>query len=252
MLEDRVKKYIDKLNGKIGIYFKDMLDGTEYGINEDERFISASVIKIPVLIEAFNQHEKGMIDLNDRVKVTVEDRVPSCGAVAYMHDGIQVTLRDLCNLMIIISDNTATNILVKKLGIDNINNTLEFYGIKNTRIQRLLFDDIAEQEGKRNYFSPRDIGILLMKMWNRDIISKKSSEEMIEILKQQQLNNKIPYLLPEDTIVAHKTGEDSGITHDVGIICSSKPFIFCFASNDTYVPDADTAIQKIALEFFNR
>jgi beta-lactamase class A len=98
-----------------------------------------------------------------------------------------------------------------------------------------------------NYFSPSEIGDLLENIYRGKLISEDICEEVKEILKLQQINSKIPHLIPGDVEIAHKTGEDDGITHDVGIIFSEKPFILCCASNNTDVVLAEEAIRKISL-----
>lgn len=240
-----IKNIIDKLDGKVGFYFND-LKGTSYGINENERFISASVIKIPVLIEVYKQYYNKKIGMDDILKINLKDKVPSEGAAAYMHDGAEVTVNDLCNFMIMLSDNFATNILANYVGIENINKTMDELGIKQTRMNRLLFDDEAENRGLHNYITPYEIGKLLEMMHKKELINEDASSSMLEKLKLQQVNYKIPYLLPEDTVIAHKTGDDPGITHDCGIVYVKNPYIICFASNETYVPDTDDAIRKIS------
>lgn len=247
MWYESIKEQVCSLPGIIGVYYKNLKSFESYGLNDEKRFLAASVIKIPVLIEAFNQEYKRKISFEETIRVTDDDKVPDCGAIAYMHEGLEVTIRDLCNLMIILSDNTATNILIKYLGMDNINTTMKLLGLEKTRINRLLFDSNEQKKGKENYFSPLEIGLLLEKMWNSELISPMASQEMINILKLQQINHKIPYFIPKDVAIAHKTGEDEGITHDVALVFSNDPFILCFASNKTDVAKAEIAMRNIAV-----
>lgn len=251
MIEE-IERIIDSLDGEIGIYYKNIITGETYGHNENEIFVAASVIKIPIMVELFKEINKGSISLEDKVKVKHEDKLPSSGALTYMHDGIEVTIKDLCTLMIILSDNTATNILIKKLGMENINETIKSIGLKNTKINRLLFDSEEQKKGKENYFAPYEIGVLLEQLYKGELISKEISKEMENILKLQKVNHKLPYLLPKNIQIAHKTGEDSGITHDVGIFYSEKPFILCFASNNTNVIKTENAMKEIALMCYNQ
>lgn len=249
---DDVQNSINDLNGKAGLYYYNLKDGSSYGINENERFIAASVIKIPVMIELFKECYDGKINMSDTLLINEKEKAPEEGAIAYMHDGTEVTLQDLCNLMIILSDNTATNMLVNHIDIDNINAAMEGLGIHTTRINRLLFDDAAEMEGKHNYISPKEIGTLLKIMYDGKLINKEASSKMLDILKLQQVNYKMPYLLPRDIKIAHKTGDDPGITHDMGIVFAKDPFIICFASNETYVPKADDFIRKVTKFFYEK
>lgn len=167
-----------------------------------------------------------------------------------MDEGLEVTIRDLYTLMIIHSDNTATNILINIAGMDNINNTLGDLGCNKSKLNRLLFDSEAQDKGFENYITSYEMGILLEKVFKREILSTEICEEIERVMKLQRLNSKIPYLLPKNLEIGHKTGEDSGITHDVGIIYSEKPFIFCFTSNKTNVIEAEEALRKMSLICF--
>ena len=149
--------------------------------------------------------------------------------------------------MIVLSDNTATNMLIRALGINNINPILNELGLITTKLNRLLFDYEKHKLGIENYFSPLEIGSILESVYKKNLISEDISLEIEEILKLQQINHKIPYLIPDEIQIAHKTGEDDGITNDVGIVYSKKPFILCFAGNDTDVVQAEDALRRISL-----
>lgn len=247
MLKENIEEILKNVPGNIGLYYKNLNTGGTIEINEEESYLAASIIKLPILIETLNQIKDGVIRDDMMITLMEEDKVPSCGALNYMHNGIEVTIKDLYTLMIVLSDNTATNILINKLGIENINKTMNSLGLKNTRVNRLLYDEMEQKKGKENYFSPKEMGLLLQQIYNGELIHEKISEEIQRIMKLQLMDSKIPYLLPEDTVIAHKTGEATGITHDVGIIYSKNPFILCFASNKTIIPIAEDALKKIAL-----
>jgi beta-lactamase class A len=247
MLKENIEEILKNVPGNIGLYYKNLNTGATIEINEEESYLAASIIKLPILIETLNQIKDGVIRDDMMITLREEDKVPSCGALNYLHNGIEVTIKDLYTLMIVLSDNTATNILINKLGIENINKTMNSLGLKNTRVNRLLYDEMEQKKGKENYFSPKEMGLLLEQIYNGELIHEKISEEIQRIMKLQLMDSKIPYLLPEDTVVAHKTGEATGITHDVGIIYSKNPFILCFASNNTIISIAEDALRKIAL-----
>ena len=247
MLRDKLKALMEQVPGRVGFYYKDLTSGETIAYNENDSFLAASVIKIPILIEVLRQIEEGKMKKDDLVEVKREDKVPSCGALTYMHDGLRVTIEDLYTLMIIHSDNTATNMLIRMAGIENINNTLRKLGCTTSTLNRLLFDMEAKREGKENYITPYEIGHLLERVHKKEVISKSISQEIEDVLIMQRLKHKIPYLLPKDVVVGHKTGEDQGITHDVGIIYGRNPFIFCFASNETNVVKAENALREMAL-----
>ena len=155
--------------------------------------------------------------------------------------------------MIILSDNYATNILIDKLGIDNINKTIKEIGLKNTVLNRKMFDSDKAALGLENYISAGDIAYLLEKMYNKELIDEKSSEEMINILKNQRLNSKVPFFLQSikpKVNIAHKTGEDTNITHDVGIVFDKEPFIVCFCGNNVNVPEYERLMQDVTYDLY--
>lgn len=241
-----VKRILKDIPGQTGFYYK-RLDGSEVvAFNEDRIFNAASLIKIPILVEAFNRVRLGEMDFDKKYEVRKSDKVPSCGALSYMHDGLEVTLRDLCVLMIIHSDNTAANMLVRILGMERINQTLIDRGIYMTRINRLLFDEKAAAQGLENIVVLEELVEIFEDMYKGRLISRKASMDMLEILKMQRINHKIPYLLAKGVQVAHKTGEDEGITHDVGIVFAEKPFLIGFLSNNTDVVRMENVIREIS------
>jgi beta-lactamase class A len=143
---------------------------------------------------------------------------------------MEVTPIDLCWLMITISDNMATNMLIDLLGIPNIQANIERLGLEGVQLNRKLFEKRPEFRGLRNYVSAAGIGKLLEMIYKGEVVSKAASDEMIEMMLAQQCTNKIPLLLPGEGRAAHKTGEDDGTTHDTGIIYAKKPFIVCFVN----------------------
>jgi len=247
-----VKRILKDIPGQTGFYYK-RLDGSEIvAFNEDRIFYAASLIKIPILIEAFNRVRLGEMDFDKKYEVKNSDKAPSCGALSYMHDGLEVTFRDLCVLMIIHSDNTAANMLINILGMERINQTLIDREIYMTRLNRLLFDQDASEQGLENTAVLEDMAKLFEEMHNGRLISRKISIEMLNIFKMQRLNSKIPRLLPRGLSIAHKTGEDEGITHDIGIVYARKPFLIGFMSNNTDLVAMDNAISEISRFAYKR
>lgn len=241
----KIFERLNQIGGKVGFYYKNLVTGEEFAYNENLSLVAASVIKIPVLIDVFYQITNGQLDKNEMFTIQKSDKLPSCGALTYMHDGLQVTLKDLYTLMIILSDNTATNLLIKRLGIEHINQTMHSVGLAVTSLNRLLFDSAEQSKGKENYICAKEVGLLLEKMYHGKLISPPASQEMLRILGNQRLNGKIPFWVPSEIHVAHKTGEDSGITHDVGIVYAAQPFVICFCANEVEVPQFERAMQDI-------
>ncbi len=239
---------IASLPGNIGFYYKNLVTGKTVSYQPDAQLKAASVIKLPMMIEAFRQFEAGMLSPDDPATVRREDKVPPSGVLTFLHDGLTVSVLDLVTLMIIVSDNTATNILMDILGIENVNNTLASLGAQTTRLRRKMYDREGAARGLQNHIAAGEIGMLLEKLYLGQAVSPESDAQMIDILKAQQVNGKIPARFCETIDIAHKTGEDSGITHDVGIVYAETPFILCCCSNNADVPAVEGWMRDLAWE----
>lgn len=248
-----MQKWIDKMEqcgGKVSLYYRPLCGGEGFAYNAEEPMIAASIIKIPIMIEAFRRFESGEMDRNAVHILKEEEKKPSCGALNRMHAGLRVTMRDLVDLMIVLSDNTATNIMIDYLGVDAVNQTMRSFGATVSTLRRKLFDPVGSAAGLRNCVCTGEIGMLLEKMYRGELIGFAADAEMLDILKNQKLNGKFPFFLkPRGIKCAHKTGEDDGITHDAGVIFAEKPFVLCMFSNETDVPRFERVMQDAALEF---
>ena len=239
----RIEEILHGIPGQVGCYIYYPATGECFAYQADMPLVAASVIKLPILVEAFRQREAGMIRFEEMRTIRREDKLPSCGALSYLHEGIQVTLRDVYTLMIIISDNTACNLLIDRFGMEGINATMRSLGLEDSRLNRKLFDSAAAARGLSNRVSMRDMG-RLREMSERTQLP--GAQEMMEILLEQQINHKIPALIGERVPVAHKTGEDEGITLDVAIVMGEHPFVLCVGANNTRVPECERAMGEIA------
>lgn len=244
----RMLDMLRRLPGKISVAARQPETGERLEYCPGMPHIAASVIKIPVMIEAFRREEEGTLDFEEEIILRREDKMPSCGALNALHDGIRVTIRDLVTLMIILSDNTATNLLIDRLTPEAINREMAAIGLSGgTCLRRKLFDEERSRQGIENTVTAADMAGILERMMAGSLLSAKASAEMMRILGEQRLNGKMPFYLHSRGIAcAHKTGEDEGITHDVGVIFTEQPWIFCFLSSETDVPAAERAIQEIA------
>ena len=251
-MDDIINK-LKNIEGDVSFYYKNLKTNDTIKYNENKIMKAASTIKLTILVEAFRQIKEGKIKKEELFITCEKDKVPSCGALNYMRENLKVTLEDLYVLMIILSDNYATNILIDKLDIDNINNTIKEIGLKNTILNRKMFDKEKVILGLENYISAEDIGNLLEKMYNNELIDEESSKEMINILKNQRLNSKIPFFLQSinpKIEIAHKTGEDTNISHDVGIVFAKEPFIICFCGNNVNVSEYERLMQDITFDIY--
>ena len=236
--------------GSAGFYYRP-LGGEALQFNEDLPLVAASVIKIPIMVAAFRLRNEGRLDFSEEIEIRPEHKKPSCGALTYMHDGLKVTVLDLVTLMIIVSDNTATNLMIDLLSVDRVNQTMAELGIPGICLRRKLFEPELSRQGIQNTITARGVGILLTKMAQGQLLGGEADKKMMEILGDQRLNGKLPFFLHSmDVELAHKTGEDDGTTHDVGVIFAKQPFVVCMLSNDVDVPAFERIMQDAALELY--
>ena len=254
VLRASILSRLRQMPGKIGFYYKNLVTGEELSYQEQVPMMAASVIKLFIMAEAYRQIHDGRLSKDQLVTIHKADCVPSCGALTYMHEGLQVTVEDLYTLMIILSDNSATNFLIDIVGEDNVNRFIQELGYTTTRLNRKMFDAEKSARGIQNYITAREVGDLLEKMYLGQLVSPEASADMIRVMKDQRLNSKIPFIIhtiPSRAPIAHKTGEDSGITHDVGIIFTEQPFILVFCGNETAVAPYERLMADIALELYH-
>jgi beta-lactamase class A len=247
MTKNEILERLAYLPGDIGFYYKDLVSGESFGHRENDMFQAASVIKLPIYAVVMKLWAEGKLSLSEKIVCRDEDKLPPCGALYFFTGDVEVDINTLCGLMISLSDNAATNLLLGRFGLDFFNEEFKKIGLKDTHLERRLFDPESAAQGKENRIVPAEIGELLERIYRHEFVSEDVSREMEKLLLEQQINHKIPGYLPEGTPVAHKTGEDDGITNDVGVVYGEKPFVICFASNFTDVPAAERALREIAL-----
>lgn len=234
-IDSQIKKECKDQSTYYSIYVK-QLDSGEEAYLHPMRQKAASLIKIFIMAEAFNQKNQGKLDFNEVVTINKQDQY-AWGSLDKVPAGTRVTVGDLVEQMIVVSDNTATNILISKLGMDNVNALIKRLGCNETVLGRKMLDSAAAKAGHDNYTSPRDMGIVLEKIYNKECIDPVSDQKMLDILSRQQWNERIPANLPHDLKIAHKTGELGGALHDVGIVFGRQhDYIICMMTKD--VPDA--------------
>jgi len=216
MIKDIVIKEINSVDEEVSIIIKDLInDLWILKYNEDRVFPSASLIKIPIMIEALERVEKGELSLDKKIKIKAIDRVDY--SIISELTLKEYTLIDLITLMIILSDNTATNVLIDLLGYEKINETVKKLNCNNTILKRKMMDFTAAKEGRENLTSPMDMALFMEKIYNKSIISPKICDIMIDILTRQKHRDMLPRYILDEVKIANKTGELSGINHDIGI-----------------------------------
>lgn len=232
---ESIRREMAAMPGHLGFYYKNLVTGFEYGIGEEEIYGAASVIKFPLFLHILAECDKGNLSLDDKIVTLDSDKVPSCGALNMFTGSIETDIRTVCRLMICLSDNTATNRLIRLCGFADIERGFAEMGLEKTRIRRKLFDSSAALAGVQNSISPKELGLLLEKLYRGEFISREVSDYAIEVLAEQQIGHKLAGKLGENVKIAHKTGEDDYLSNDIGIVYADQPFVICFTGHNTDV-----------------
>ncbi len=255
--EHRVQALSDGVDGVVGVTITDLKTDESFSVNGDIVFTQASAIKLPVLVELFRQVEEGRYSLNEVVTLRPDDIVPGSGVLQQLTPGsVRMTLGDVATLMVTVSDNTATNMIIDRVGMDNVNATMSGLGLSHTKLQRKMMDTEAWIADRENLSTPNEQAQLLELIYRGDVLSLASRNEILHILTIPK-SSRIRSLLPPGTRVAHKTGTVSGVVVDVGIVyLEERPFIVAAMANWLLDgAEAELAISEIALaayQYFDR
>lgn len=222
--------------------------GTLFAHNGDRRFHAASTIKVPILIEAWRQVERGELSLDETHRLRDEDRVPGSGVLANMHAGLELTVADLLYLMITVSDNTATNLVIDRVGMDAVNATMASLGMANSELGRRILGHLPAPGDPENWATPSDFGVAMWAIVADEAASAASCERMRETLAEQEDVRRISRFLPDDGGLrwGSKPGDLPGAVNDVGYVTSDRGTL-CVAAYCENLPDLDTAERTIGL-----
>ncbi|HKW56119.1 MAG TPA: serine hydrolase [Candidatus Acidoferrum sp.] len=232
-----IEASIRESGADVGVAFRTLDGRLEYFFHADDAFHAASTMKIPVMIELFHQQRQGKLKLVDPLVVRNEFHSLVDGSVftldpaddsetdLYKAVGQTRTLRQLCDLMITVSSNLATNLVIEKLGVANIRATVHALHADGMNVLRGVEDNKAFAAGMNNTTTARGLLQLLSAIARGEAMDKESSSEMIRILERQKFNEGIPAGLPAGIAVAHKTGEITKIHHDAAIVYAPRPFV---------------------------
>ena len=253
-LDDQVKPLVASFKGKVSLFAKNLDTGEKYGLNPDERVRTASTIKIAVMIEAFARVAEGKAKWTDEVVLTKEKKVSGSGILFELSDGLKLTWRDAVTLMMLVSDNTATNLVLDVLTTDAVNARMESLGFKQIKIMRKVGSGGESAAGKdpenKKYglgmATPREMVLVLEKLERGEIVSPAVSKEMIELMKREQDRNAIGRSL-WNVPMASKYGALDRLRSAIGILytkngriamaisCDDMPEIMWSVDNPAYL-----------------
>jgi beta-lactamase class A len=267
-INEDIKALVDGFHGVLGVDAIDLRIGgnrEEIAVNADTRFPTASTIKTAVMVEAYRQQAGGHLPFDSLLTVQKADKVGGSGVLRDMHDGFTLTVGDAVQLMITLSDNTATNLLIARLGTANVDALLDGYGLKNTRLFRPTFRDgrpdvlpELEREFGLGMTTPREMAILMARIAEGQAVSPEASEAMLATLRRQQDRAMIPRLLGDDVQVGNKTGTDEEkvagrdgrkghVRADAAIVTSGAGLRYVIAISARQVEDTRWTIENDAL-----
>ena len=250
-LETTIRAEDQRLDGVLGVAIRDLSNQHTLLLNADELFPTASTIKIAVLAEFCRQVQQGKLKFTDLYTLDPSDLVGGSGITSALTPGVtRLTLRDVAALMVSVSDNSAANVLIDRVGMDNVDRLLDSLGLVHTRLRRKMMDIKAAAEGRENVASPREMMLLLEALYQDRVLNKQLTDDYFNLLSVHK-ESYIPRELPEELRVANKSGELEGVRNDCGVVFSARPYAICVMS--TYLRherDGGDAIARISGETY--
>jgi beta-lactamase class A len=236
------------LDGVLGVAILDLNSGKKFLSNGDEVFPQASSIKIAVLAELYRQAQSGKLKLTDLYTVQASDLVPDSDIMDGLTPGItRITVRDLATMMVAVSDNSATNVLIDRVGMENVNAMLDSLRLVHTRLRRKMMDLKAASEGRENISTPAEMMALLEDLYRGKVLNREMTDAFFTMLATHK-NGFITRELPDGTKVANKPGELEGVRNDSAVVfVENRPYVICVMT--TYLRrerDGEAAIAKIS------
>jgi beta-lactamase class A len=262
-LENHIAEIDHDLDGVLGVAILDLNTGQKFVLHPDDVFPQASSIKIAVLAELYHQAQQsaqgtsGKAKLRDLYTVQASDLVPDSDIMGGLTPEVtRITNRDLATMMVAVSDNSATNVLIDRVGMDNVNALMDSLGLSHTRLRRKMMDIKAAGEGRENVSTPREMMSLLEAIYRGKVLNRQMTEDFFVMLSTHK-SSFLPRDLPDGLRIANKPGELEGVRNDSGIVfAQNRPYIICvmttYLRNERAGEDAISNISRLAYQMFDR
>ena len=248
-MEADVHRIADKLDGVMGVAILDLKSGDTILLHPDDVFAQASSIKIAVLAELYRQDQQGGAKLSDTYVVRQQDLVPDSDIMGGLTPGkTTLTNYDLATMMVAVSDNSATNVLIDHVGMDKVNAMLRGLGLKQTALRRKMMDIKAASEGRENVATPREMMTLLAAIHAGKLLDKQHTDGFFKMLATHK-DDYAARALPDDAVSATKPGALEAVRNSSGVIFApNRPFVLCvMTAYDRDEREAEAAIGEVAI-----
>jgi beta-lactamase class A len=245
--ETKLREIASSVHGAMGVTVLDLISGERFAINENFVFPQGSAIKIPILMEVYKQANAGKFKLTNLLWVNKAQQVGGSGVLFELGDHIsQLSIRDLGILMIVLSDNTATNMLIDLVGMENVNKTLAALGLQQTKLQRRMLNTAASGRGEENLSTPTEAVRIMEILYRGEFINRQICDEILLILKKPKSGG-INSGLPADIPVAFKPGGIAGVSTEWAIVyLKERPYVVVVMENYALGDEAATAMKEIS------
>jgi beta-lactamase class A len=269
-LLDKIRGPAEGFDGRAGVSVKHLGTGESASLNGDELFPTASVFKVPVIVELYRQVEAGTMSLDEKVVLREEDKVPGSGILKELSEGLELTVRDLTELMMILSDNTATDIVTERVGMENINKTLRRLGLEKTKVVADCRDILTDFSSgptwslgteNNDVTTPNEMLRLFEMIVDGEAAGRESCDAILSTMGRCQTGQyRLAKYLPRDKVeFAHKTGGLTGrgrsVRNDVGVVTlrqsGERYIISCFTNEAKDAYDAEEFLAKVSKNVYD-
>lgn len=231
-------RYLDRSAVRMGAIACDLEGNELVACDADSAYPAASVIKVPLVMALHAEAAAGRLSLDERLAVGAP--VDGSGVLRHLSDVREVSLRDLATLTVIVSDNTATNRLIERVGVDVVNRHLDGWGCGGSRLRRAMYDFEAARRGRDNVMRPRDAARLFGMLLRGELADRATSDAVLAVFSRNQDESRLARYLPMGTYVAHKSGYIPGVRNDAGVVRAERIVIaagFCRDLDDEAAGD---------------
>lgn len=250
--EAQLQAIVSGVRGAMGLTVIDLTSGQRFDINGNFLFPQGSAIKIPILMEVYKQAAEGQFTLTDPLAVMKHDQVGGSGVLKELGDGTsQLSVRDLAVLMILVSDNTATNMLIDLVGRETINQTMASLGLSQTKVQRRMMDTAARGRGDENLSTPAEAARIMEILYREEFLDRARCDDMLAILQKPKRGG-INAGLPADALVAFKAGGIPGVSTEWAIVyLKERPYVVVVMENYELEDEATAAIREVSRTLYD-